>query len=85
MRVRKIFCPQSAVILSDDAVLLKRMTKKDGRNGPHENNILGNNNGPVLPKVGDPATCVSLCLSFHSTPGSKEQRHFPATGDHLNG
>jgi hypothetical protein len=27
MRVRKIFCPQSAVVLSDDAVLGERMTK----------------------------------------------------------
>lgn len=30
MRVRKIFCPQSPVILSDDAVLVKRMTTVNG-------------------------------------------------------
>lgn len=27
MRLRKIFCPQLPVILSDDAVLVKRMTR----------------------------------------------------------
>lgn len=81
----KHFWPQSPVTFLRDANLMKRIAKTDVRNGRRKNDILGNNNGPVLPKVGDLITYVSLYLSFRSTPGSKEQHHFPATGDHLNG